>query len=86
MLYKYTPLERLKIRKAWGSHHNFHLAHPILIRPVELQRGNIIELNNEISDLEERNCKDKQKKGQREEQPPNQGLKGAFCFGNLHIF
>jgi hypothetical protein len=52
MLYKYALLERPKISKVWGSYHNFHLAHPILIRPVELQRGNIRELQNEISDPE----------------------------------
>jgi hypothetical protein len=51
MLYKYALLERPKISKEWGSHHNFHLAHPILIRPVALKRGHIRELHNEISDL-----------------------------------
>jgi hypothetical protein len=44
MLYKYTLLEGKKISKLWGSYHNFHLAHPILIRPVALQRRNIREL------------------------------------------
>jgi hypothetical protein len=29
-------LERKKIGKLWGSYHKFHLAHPILIRPVAL--------------------------------------------------
>jgi hypothetical protein len=44
MLYKYALLEGKKISKLWGSYHNFHLAHPILIRPVALQRRNIREL------------------------------------------
>jgi hypothetical protein len=37
-------MKRPKINKLWGSYCKFHLAHPILIRPVELQRRNIIEL------------------------------------------
>jgi hypothetical protein len=47
-LYKYALLEEKKINKLWGSYHNFHLAHPILITPVALQRRNIIELNKTI--------------------------------------
>jgi hypothetical protein len=38
-------LERPKINKLWGSHHKFHLAHPILIRPVELKRRHIKEIH-----------------------------------------
>jgi hypothetical protein len=49
MLYKYALLEGKKISKVWGSYHNFHLAHPILIRPVELQRRNIKELQKKFS-------------------------------------
>jgi hypothetical protein len=30
----------------WGSYYKFYLAHPILIRPVALQRRNITELQN----------------------------------------
>jgi hypothetical protein len=37
-------LERPKIGKLWGSYDNFHMAHPILIRPMALQRRNIREL------------------------------------------
>jgi hypothetical protein len=44
MLYKYALLEGKKISKVWGSYHNFHLAHPILIRLVALQRRHIKEL------------------------------------------
>jgi hypothetical protein len=47
-LYKYALLEGKKISKVWGSYHNFHLAHPILIRPVALQRRHFRELQNEI--------------------------------------
>jgi hypothetical protein len=47
-LYKYAHLEGTKISKVWGSYHNFHLAHPILIRPMALQRRHIIELQKEI--------------------------------------
>jgi hypothetical protein len=38
-------LERPKINKLWGSYCKFHLEHPILIRPVALQRRNIRELH-----------------------------------------
>jgi hypothetical protein len=51
-LYKFALLERPKISKVWGSYHNFHLAHPILIRPVALKREHIRGLQNEISDSE----------------------------------
>jgi hypothetical protein len=44
-LYKGDLLERPKIGKLWGSYRKFHLAHPILIRPVALQRRNIRELH-----------------------------------------
>ena len=44
MLYKWDLLEIPKISKLWGSYHKFHLAHPILIRPVALQRSNIKEI------------------------------------------
>jgi hypothetical protein len=37
-------MERPKINKLWGSYHKFYLAHPILIRPMALQRRNIREL------------------------------------------
>jgi hypothetical protein len=37
-------LERPKISKLWGSYHKFYLAHPILIRPMALQRRNIREI------------------------------------------
>jgi hypothetical protein len=39
MLYKYALMEGKKISK--GSYHNFHLAHPILIRPMAFQRRHI---------------------------------------------
>jgi hypothetical protein len=29
---------RPKFNKVWESYHNFHLAHPILVRPMALQR------------------------------------------------
>jgi hypothetical protein len=51
-LYKYALLEGTKISKVWGSYHNFHLAHPILIRPVALQRRRIRELQKKFSDPE----------------------------------
>jgi hypothetical protein len=51
-LYRYTLLEGPKINKVWRSYHKFHLAHPIFIRPVELQRRCIRELQNKISDPE----------------------------------
>jgi hypothetical protein len=38
-------MERPKIGKLWGSYRKFHLAHPILIRPVALQRRNIREIH-----------------------------------------
>jgi hypothetical protein len=38
-------LERPKFSKLWGSYCKFHLAHPILIRPVALQRRNIKEIH-----------------------------------------
>jgi hypothetical protein len=44
MLYKEALLERKKFSKVWGSYRNFHLAHPILIRLVALQRRPIKEL------------------------------------------
>jgi hypothetical protein len=47
-LYKCSLLEGKKMSKVWGSYHNFHLAHPILIRPVSLQRIRIKEINNKI--------------------------------------
>ena len=51
-LYKYALLEGTKINNMWGSYHNFHLAHPILIKPMELKKERIKGLHNEISDLE----------------------------------
>ena len=33
-LYKFSPLEMSKINKLWGSYPNFHMEHPILIRPM----------------------------------------------------
>jgi hypothetical protein len=45
MLYKYVLLEGTKINKVWGSYHNFHLAHSILIRTMALQRRHIREIN-----------------------------------------
>jgi hypothetical protein len=36
----------------WGSYHNFHLAHQILVRPVELQRRNLRVLQVSILDQE----------------------------------
>jgi hypothetical protein len=48
MLYTYTLLEGKIIRKVWGSYNNFHLAHLILIRLLELKRRHIKELKNEI--------------------------------------
>jgi hypothetical protein len=41
ILYKFTLLERPKISKAWESYPNFHLAHPILVRPMELQKRHL---------------------------------------------
>jgi hypothetical protein len=38
-------MERPKISKLWGSYRKFHLAHPILIRPVELKRRHIREIH-----------------------------------------
>jgi hypothetical protein len=52
MLYKYALLEGPKISNVWGSYHIFHLAHPILTKPVALQRKDIRELPNEISNPE----------------------------------
>jgi hypothetical protein len=43
-LSKYVVLEGKKTSKVWGSYHNFHLTHPILIRLMELQRRHIREL------------------------------------------
>ena len=43
MIYKYDLLEGTKFSKVWGSYHNFHLAHPNLIRPMALQRRCMIE-------------------------------------------
>jgi hypothetical protein len=42
--YKYVILEGTQINKVWGNYHNFNLAHPIVIRLVELQRRCIQEL------------------------------------------
>jgi hypothetical protein len=41
-----------KINKVWGNYHNFHLAYPILVRPMELKIRNFRVLQLEISDLE----------------------------------
>jgi hypothetical protein len=51
-LYKFSLLERPKINKVWGSYPNFHLAHPILVRPMALKRGHIRVLQAKISDSE----------------------------------
>jgi hypothetical protein len=81
MLYKYALLERTKISKVWGSHHNFHLAHPILIRPVELiERKYQRTTKRNFRPRRDEIVKIQQKKGRLAEQPPNQGLKGAFVF------
>ena len=77
MLYKWDLLERPKISKLWGIHHKFHLAHPILIRPMELERGNIIELQKKESFIPRRakTWEIQQKKDCLAEPPQNQGLK-----------
>jgi hypothetical protein len=36
-----SSLEKEKISKFWESCHNFHLAHQILVIPMELQRKHI---------------------------------------------
>jgi hypothetical protein len=75
-LYKYALLEGTKISKVWGSYHNFHLAHPILIRPMALQRRHIRELQNKIFRPRRAEILEiQQKKDHLAEPPPNQGLK-----------
>jgi hypothetical protein len=76
MIYKYALLEGTKITKVWGSYHNFHLGHPILIRPVELERIFIRELQNEIFRPIRAEILEIQKNKYSLEKPPqNQGLK-----------
>jgi hypothetical protein len=44
MFYKLSLLERKIISKVWGSYHNFHLEHPILVIPMELKIRHLIVL------------------------------------------
>jgi hypothetical protein len=48
-LYKFALPKGKKISKVWGSYHNFHLAHQILVRPMELKRRHFIVLRVSIS-------------------------------------
>jgi hypothetical protein len=76
MLYKGGILERPKINKLWGSYRKFHLAHPILIRPVALQRRNIRELQKKICiPRRDETLAIQQKKDCLAKPPQNQGLK-----------
>jgi hypothetical protein len=50
ILYKCSLLEGKTISKVWENYPNFHLAHPILVRPMELQRRHIKVLQAKISD------------------------------------
>jgi hypothetical protein len=45
-------MEGKKISKVWESYANFHLAHLILVKSMELHRGHIRVLQAKISDLE----------------------------------
>jgi hypothetical protein len=51
-LYKFSLLDRPKLRKVWGSYHNVHLAHPILVIHMELKIRNFKVLQVTISDSE----------------------------------
>jgi hypothetical protein len=60
----------------WGSYHKFHFEHPILIRPVELQRRNIRELQKKKFIPRRAEILEIQKKKDHLAKPPqNQGLK-----------
>jgi hypothetical protein len=50
IMYKFALSESPKISKVWESYPNFHLAHPILVKPVELKRRYFIVLQALISD------------------------------------
>jgi hypothetical protein len=68
-------MERPKIINMWGSYHKFYLAHPILIRPVTLQRRNIKELHKKKFHTQKgRNFGDTIKERLSSIPPQNQGL------------